>query len=407
MKTRHAPFSLYKKRFGTRFYWYARFWDDRERKYSIHRATGIEAAGKKERRDEAVKQANDILPSICFNVSNMSMLQYLKAFWTEDSPYFRESEKVYKRRLSAYYAKSHQDTVRLYIEKYKPFNGIGIEKVTPGLVRDFMLWMAEQGASGSRINRVLQTVRVPLRYAIERDEVRVDPFTKVKPAHEEHREKGVLTRKEVLLLLNSPITDLKKRLAVLLGMLCGMRLGEVRGLHWEDIDSAEGVIRIRHNWQDMEGVKVPKCESTRAVPLPRAVECIGKKYQQAQGMPKAGLIFVRPDGKPPCNGYFRLALIRELEGIGIPGPWKGKGKQPEGYMNEQQRQNISFHSLRHTFVSISRLAGLNDFQTRALTGHRSIQMLERYSHAVQVVEVDACKGVLEGFISTGKKMSFF
>jgi integrase len=388
MKTKHAPFSLYKKRTGTRFYWYVRFWDDRERTYSIHRSTGIEAAGKKEHRNEAMKVANDLLPSVCFNVSNMSMVQYLKSFWSGESPYFRESEKVYKRRLSAYYAKSHQDTIRIHIEKYHPFNDIGIERVTPGLIRDFMLWMAERGVSGSRINRVLQTIRVPLRYAIERDEARVDPFTKVKPAREELREKGVLTRKEVLSLLNSPVNDVKKRLGILLGLLCGMRLGEVRGLHWEDIDSAEGLIRIRHNWQDMEGVKEPKCRSTRMVPLPKAVEYIGKEYQKGQGMPREGLVFVRPDGKPPCCGYFRLSLIGELENIGIP-------------RANQAARNISFHSLRHTFVSISRLAGLNEFQTRALTGHRSVQVMERYSHAGQVVEVDVCKDVLEGFIATG------
>jgi hypothetical protein len=33
-------------------------------------------------------------------------------------------------------------------------------------------------------------------------------------------------------------------------------------------------------------------------------------------------------------------------------------------------------------------------------------MMERYSHAGQTVEVDVCKGILEGFISDSEKQLF-
>jgi hypothetical protein len=64
-------------------------------RYTAHQATGIEASGKKGRRAEAEKIALEMLPGICFNVSNMTIIQYIKKFWQEDSPYFREHEKVY------------------------------------------------------------------------------------------------------------------------------------------------------------------------------------------------------------------------------------------------------------------------------------------------------------------------
>jgi integrase len=405
MKTKHAPFSLYKKKVGIHYYWYIRFWDERKRGYAVHRATGVEAAGKKGRRSEAEKVANDLLPEVCFSVTNMNMIQYLKKFWAADSIYFRESERVYGRKLSAYYAKSHNDTIKLHIEKYPPFGGMGIDQLTAGIVRDFMLFLAERGVSGSRINRVLQTIRVPLHYAIERDEAKLDPFTKVKAAHEEHQEKGVLTREEVFSLIKSPIPSPKKRLAVLLGTLCGMRLGEVRGLHWEDIDVDKGLIHIRHNWQDLEGVKEPKWGSSRDVPLPSAIKLVGQSYQCSLKKPFKGLVFRRSDNKPPCNGYFRLALIAELEAIGIRGPWKETGDPPEGHMNDQRSRNITFHSLRHTFVSLSRLAGINDFQVQAMAGHKSAKMMERYSHAAQVVEMESCRNALEEFIEKSEKNS--
>jgi integrase len=383
MKTKHAHYSLYKKRIGTRDYWYVRYWDEREKRYTAHRATGIEAAGKKGRRAEADKIALEMLPGICFNTSDMTMLQYITKFWRGDSPYFREHEKVYAHKLSAYYSKSHLDVIRLHLEPYPPFAAIGIEKLTAGLVRDWMLWAAERGASGSRINRGLQAVRIPLRYAIDRDEARTDPFGKIKPAHETKREKGVLTKDEVIALINAPATDKKHRLAVLLGVLCGMRLGEVRGLHWTDVAPEEGVIHIRHNWQDLEGIKGPKCGSLRDVPLPPAV------YEAAKGCRKdAGpLVFGRKDGKPFCNGYFRLALIGELRAVGMPD-------------ESRTARNISFHSLRHTFVSLARLAGVGDFQAQALAGHKSSAMMERYSHRDKVVEVAECGKIIEGFFKT-------
>jgi integrase len=384
MAKKHAHYSLYKKRVGTRDYWYARYWDEREKRYAACRATGIEAAGKKERRAEAEKIALEMLPAVAFNTPDLTMLQYVKRFWEPGSPYFREHEKVYGHKLSAYYAKSRLDVIRLHAEPYQPFARIGIGKLTAGLIRDWMLWLAERGVSGTRINRAVQAVRVPLRYAIERDEAKADPFTKIRAAHETKREKGVLTRNEVISLIYSPVTDQNRRLAVLLGALCGMRLGEVRGLHWADLDKKSSVIRIRHNWQDMEGIKEPKCGSAREVPLPAVVYEAAEACRQKSAGP---LVFGRKDGKPLCNGYFRLALISELEAAGIPDA-------------ERKARNITFHSLRHTFVSLARLAGISDFQAQALAGHKSSAMMERYSHRSKVVEVAECGKIIEGFFRT-------
>jgi len=54
-----------------------------------------------------------------------------------------------------------------------------------------------------------------------------------------------------------------------------MRMGEVRGLRWEDV--GDGLVRIRNNWIDGEGSKAPKCkggairQNPRTVPLPSSI----------------------------------------------------------------------------------------------------------------------------------------
>lgn len=382
MKTKHAPYSLYKKRIGTRYFWYVRFWDERERTYAAHRATGIEVCGKKGRRDEAALAANALLSTIYFCATGAALIAYLKSFWTIESPYFKEFEMTRGRKISAYYLKSAQDIIRLHIEAYPPFQIIRLSALTPSLLRDYMLWQAERGVSGYRINRALDVIRIPLRYAIIREEINSDPFLRVKPAFENLREKGALTQAEEAALISIQYKDVYKRLCVLLGLSCGMRLGEVRGVCWEDVDFDAGLLHIRHNWQNLEGMKIPKYGSIRDVPLfphiAKAIKAVGEKSEKSEG-----LIFLGKGRDVPFSvGYFRKTLIAALENIGIP-------------KEEQVRRNLSFHSLRHSFVSLGKLKGLNDSQMQALSGQKDINTMYKYNHPDQVVDVHHCGRILE------------
>lgn len=131
-----------------------------------------------------------------------------------------------------------------------------------------MTWAAaERGLSGNRINSVLESMRVAVRYAVAREELAKDPFKSIQEATEEPTEKGILTPGEVSHLIHQPIQDSRSRLAVLFGLLCGMRRGEVRGLQWGDIQ--KGLINIRHNYLNYEGMKTPKYGSSRVVPFLR------------------------------------------------------------------------------------------------------------------------------------------
>jgi integrase len=111
-------------------------------------------------------------------------------------------------------------------------------------------------------------------------------------------------------------------------------------------------------------------------------------------------------GKPFSKTHLEKALAKELEAIGIPGKWRpepypGKKltaeemKLPEGYVNEQRRRNLTFHGLRHTFVTLGRLAGISDLEIQALARHKSGAMMERYSHASQVLDFQAAREKLE------------
>jgi integrase len=238
-------------------------------------------------------------------------------------------------------------------------------------------------------------MRIPVRQAVMREDIPHDPFRKIKNAPETHREKGILTLAEVSRLIAAPMRDPRTRLAVLLGLLCGMRRGEVRGLLWGDI--GEGLINIRHNLQEGEGLKVPKYGSSRTVPIPDSVQTVLETVRALSANPEPEMYVIsNPVNRRPLSPkYFQRALQAELQAIGIPGKWEGKSPAPADYVNEQQRRNLTFHGLRHTFITLGRLAGITDIEIQALAGHKSSRMMERCSHASQVLDFAAAREKME------------
>jgi integrase len=303
--------------------------------------------------------------------------------------YWNESAEVHKKPLSFAYVDMNHKNVRCHLKPFPGFKGIALETLTAGIIRDWIQWAADNGIAGRTINIVLQAMRVPVKYAIEREELDRDPFRAIKKAPEERREKGILSPAEVSRLIAAPVKDPRTRLALLLGALCGLRRGEVRGLQWGDI--SEGLITVCHNFQDGEGIKAPKCGSARTVPVPGSVETALEKVRALYGGPASGeFVIAGPasPGQPVSPQFFQRGIQAELAAIGIPA-------------HEQKARNLSFHGLRHTYVTLGRLAGITDLEIRALAGHKTAVMMDHYSHATQVLDFAAAREKLESAIEKG------
>ena len=80
--------------------------------------------------------------------------------------------------------------------------------------------------------------------------------------------------------------------------------------------------------------------------------------------------------------YFRHAFARELRSIGID-------------ETTQKARNLTYHGLRHTYVTHGRLSGLNDFEIQTLARHKSKGIMERYSHGKQAIDFIEARKKLE------------
>jgi integrase len=65
----------------------------------------------------------------------------------------------------------------------------------------------------------------------------------------------------------------------------------------------------------------------------------------------------------------------------------------------RETRNLCMHGLRHLFVTLSRSAGLPDYVVMRLAGHRSPEMMERYSHGEKIVDFQAARIGIEAALS--------
>lgn len=365
--------------------WHARFWSAEKNKY-ISRALGVIVEGKKERRAEAYEIALKIEAGLQETnktdtknnlINNTPLLDYVELFWKSDSEYVREKELVEKNPMSSHYLLTNRRLVETKIKPYSGFKNITLGELSKPVIRQWILWLAEQGCTGRTINGAMLALSVPIKRAFFDDMIPGNPFNGIKRAAHKEKQRGVLTPMEIKKIVEMPIKDTRMRLAIYLPLYCSMRMGEVRGLQWGDI--SDGVIHICHNWQEVEGLKPCKCGSEGYVPMPCVVSTlINDLYKSAsiKGLPTGPSDFVMAlkPYHPISREFLWDALSAELKNIGID-------------ESQRKERNIVYHSLRHSFVTACRLAGLSDFETMTLSRHKDVKMLQRYSHGREAIDV--------------------
>lgn len=158
----------------------------------------------------------------------------------------------------------------------------------------------------------------------------------------------------------------------------GVRLGELFGLRWVDVDLEEGIITIAQQIQHREGVDpegsiiwkscrfiAPKtAASRRKITLPPRLLAGWKAFYQAERMRAGefGLVFTTRNGTPVLPTNFALLFRRWVE------------KANQGGAGIVARS----HSLRHFCATLLGESGAQDVVVQALLGHGKKGVTQRY-----------------------------
>jgi integrase len=369
-------------------YWYARFWSEEAGRYTRTRALGVLFTGRRGGWGLAFKAAEAILDEVS-RESDPFILDFVADFWAPDSPHVRARALVDRHPLSLDYLEHNRRALRLHLAPFPGFRGLRLSKLRAGIVKDWQLWALEHGATPRACNYALQALRVPVREAVARGDIPADPLAIVKKVPENPKERGVLGPREIEALIRAPESDPRIRAAVLLAALAGLRRGEIRGLRWGDIDEEKGLVYVRHNAVDLEDDKAPKTGSARTVPLHEsAADALNDVRRLAPSTGAEDFVFLslQKKGKPITGPALLTGFGRMLSAIGVDEA-------------ERKRRNLNLHALRHSFITLARSLGMPDVSVMALSGHKSPEMLVRYSHGAQVIDFQAARESLEKAIS--------
>ena len=123
--------------------------------------------------------------------------------------------------------------------------------------------------------------------AVEWQVISYNPASRVKPPKVRHTQAKYYDLKQTISLLQSLDNEpLKYRTGIILTLATGLRLGELLGLEWQDVNFDECFIRIRQVSQYLPGkgvfTKEPKTEtSKRVISVPNSVLVLLKEYRKA------------------------------------------------------------------------------------------------------------------------------
>ena len=173
------------------------------------------------------------------------------------------------------------------------------------------------------------------------------------------------------------------RTALLLATYCGLRIGECRGLQFEDYDEKNRILNICHNVVDHETeIKVPKNNSIRLVCVPEIVgAAIAECHAHAFGSTFV-LFNENSTDTPMLYQSIRRGFFRAMQKIGIS-------------EMECKRRKLTFHSLRHTFVTLAKKSGLSTDTIKSLSDHKNTEMIDLYSGHQELIDFEATRKSIE------------
>ncbi len=205
--------------------------------------------------------------------------------------------------------------------------------------------------SGATVNRYLAALSSCISYGVKTLEwVERNPCERIKKPAESKGRVRFLSDDERIRLLATCRPHPELYLAVVLSLTTGARQAEIMSLRWGQIDFTRQVITLSKT----------KNGDTRSIPL------VGEAFALLQG--RAMVRSLIDDRIFPPK-----AIAKKAEYINLDKPWRTA-------LNAACITDFHWHDLRHTAASYLAMSGVSLVEIAKVLGHRTMQMVARYSH---------------------------
>ena len=347
----------------------------------IHRKTVH--GTKKDAEVELAKFVTEVQNGLVIDGKSLKFSEFTE-IWKRDYGSKELAPSTYKRycrmletRLLPYFG-------HFYINKIKPTD---IMKFYDLLEKDTQL-VRKQGNNGAKTKKPLsgktilehhRLLRAMLHKAVYWQLIVANPTECVQPPKARKPKRRSYDDEQTKILLESlellSSEDTKYKVAIILTVFTGVRLGELMGLEWTDVDFKNGIISINRSSQYLSDMgvftKVPKTESSiREIAIPEFIISLLEEYKlwyeeqkliYGELWTNSDRLFVQADGKPMHPSTISKWFVKYVGQIGLP--------------------VINFHGLRHTNASLLVAQNIDIAVISARLGHAQISTtLDFYVH---------------------------
>ena len=252
-----------------------------------------------------------------------------------------EMAALWKADKKQYVKESTYSAYALLIANHiDPFFG-GKAEFAETDVQDFVLRSLKDGLSEKTVKDIVVVIKMIQKFAVKKGYMQLRPFDVVYPKNNQKKELAVMSKDHQKKLFDYSKENFSfKNLGLVICLSTGLRIGEVCGIHWSDIDLEEGTIHVQRTVQRLYRVdeetrytKIvvaePKTrESNRVIPLSNELIRIVKPLLKVVN-PE---FYILSNERSPLEPrLYRNYYKRVLKDLGIP--------------------YLKFHGLRHSFAT--------------------------------------------------------
>jgi integrase len=257
--------------------------------------------------------------------------------WSREHKRSFRHDELFSEVACAFFAgKAFRDISPLLVEKFKQHRRSGITS-------------HKQQRSAATVNRELAQLSKVFSLAVDYGYWTQNPCRKVKRFSVYNQRERVITDDEETLLFEAFTGALARyRPIAQLALYTGLRLGEITGLRWACVDFDAGTIYV--------APETSKTRRARTLPMHKLARAALLELKERTGA-RERVLDAPGFGKAKIGYHFRQAA----DSVGLP--------------------DVTMHTLRHSFATRLKDAGVDPFTVRDLLGHVTLKMTNYYTHA--------------------------
>ena len=236
-----------------------------------------------------------------------------------------------------------------------------ISEMTSADINDFSIELQRKGLSAKTVKLAITVVRNAVLFGMERYGMPdIMPTVLVLPKQETPKRKPLSVEEQRKFIDYAMSHNVRVNLCMLLVLLTGIKVGELCGLQWSDVDFKRNSIHIRQivyrtsrpkTEKQEPALVIQECEESREIPVPSALMSELKKLHNCTDE-----YYVFSGKETPYEPRIALTHLKKfLERIGI--------------------RSVSFNELRDNFVQNCINNGCDIMMTAKLLGTNSLNKL--------------------------------